>query len=78
MFQASNCSPLEILRRAMVKIGLGVVITDHPVFISKNLIAGMLLGNDFLANHKCDVLNSLWIVEFGGITVPMRKSKTRM
>ena len=43
---------------------------EHPVVVVDKIAHKFILGNDFLVQHKCDILNSDGSIVFGNKSVP--------
>ena len=61
---------LRILGLTKLEMSVGFLRVKHPVLISEEIAHKFILGNDFLTEHKCDILNSQKIIQFGNERVP--------
>ena len=48
----------------------GKLHVKHPVLIVDKIAHKFILGNDFLTQDKCDLLNAAKAIVFGGEQVP--------
>ena len=66
-FQGVTRDGLRITR-LLHKFG-GLLVT-HPVVIAESIAQKFILGNDFMIEHKCNIINSDGVIQFGGQRVP--------
>ena len=69
-FQSVTRDGLRILGLTKLEMSVGFLRVKHPVLISEEIAHKFILGNDFLTEHKCDILNSQKIIQFGNERVP--------
>ena len=61
---------LKIVEVTHLTLHFGKLHVKHPVLIVNKIAHKLILGNDFLIQYKCDLLNSAKACVFGGEQVP--------
>ena len=61
---------LKIVNVTHMTLHFGKLHVKHPVLILNKIAYKFILGNDFLTQYKCDLLNSARSIVFGGEQVP--------
>ena len=65
-FQEVTHDGLKIVGVTQLTLHFGNLHVKHPVFIVDKIAHKFILGNDFLTQYKCDILNSAKAIAFGG------------
>ena len=69
-FQGVTRDGLRILGLTKLEMSVGSLRVKHPVLIADEIAHKFILGNDFLTEHKCDILNLQQVIRFGKESVP--------
>ena len=69
-FQGVTHDVLKIVGITQLTLPLGKLHVKHPVLIVDKIAQKFILGNNFLTQYKCDLLNSAKAIVFGGEQVP--------
>ena len=69
-FQGVTHDGLKIVGVTHMTLHFGKLHVKHPVLIVDKIADKFILGNDFLKQYKCDLLNSAKAIVFGGEQVP--------
>ena len=69
-FQGVTRDGLRILGLTRLKLKFNGIVVTHPVLISKAIAYKFKLGNDFLTEYKCDIINLERSILFGDQRVP--------
>ena len=69
-FQGVTRDSLRIIGLTRLKLEIGGIQVKHPVLIAEQMAHKFILGNDFLTEHKCDIINSEGVITFGKERVP--------
>ena len=69
-FQGVTRDGLRVFGLAYLKLQFGSMHIEHPVVVVDKIAHKFILGNDFLVQHKCDILNSDGSIVFGNKSVP--------
>ena len=69
-FQGVTRDGLRIIGVTQLEMRVGGLCVKHPVLIADEIAHKFILGNDFLTKHKCDILNSQGVIQFGNERVP--------
>ena len=69
-FQGVTRDGLHILGITRLTLKFGDIAVTHPVLIAEAIAHKFILGNDFLTEYKCDIINSEGSILFGGQRVP--------
>ena len=69
-FQGVTRDGLRILGLTKLEISVGSLCVKHPVLIADEKAHKFILENDFFTEHKCDILNSQKVIQFGKERVP--------
>ena len=65
-FQGVTHEGLQILGITRLKLRFGALCVIHPVLIADKIAHRFILGNDFLTQYNCDILNTKKAIDFGG------------
>ena len=57
-FQGDTRDGLRILGFTRLKLKFSCIVVNHPVLIAVAIPHRFILGNDFLTEYKCDIINS--------------------
>ena len=63
---------LKIVGVTQLSFHFGKLHVEHPVLIVDKIAHKFILGNYFLTQYKCDLINSAKAIVFGGERVPYR------
>ena len=55
---------LRILGLTKLEMSIGSLRVKHPVFIVDKIAHKLILRNDFLTEHKCDILKTQKVIQF--------------
>ena len=69
-FQRVTRDGLRIVGVTRLNLSLGDVKCKHPVLITEGIAHKFIIGNDFLTEYNCDILNSESVIKFGNARVP--------
>ena len=56
---------LRIFGLTKLEMCVGSLRVNHPVLIADEIAHKFIFGKDFLTEHKCDILNSQKVIQFG-------------
>ena len=65
-----NRDGLRVFGLAHLKLQFGSLNIEHPVVVVDIIANKFILGNDFLVQYKCDILNSGGVIVFGNKSIP--------
>ena len=68
-FQKVTRDGLRVFGLAHLKLQFESSNLEHPVVVD-NIVHKIVLGNDFLVQYKCDILNSDGVIVFGNKSIP--------
>ena len=71
-FQGVTRDGLKVLGLAHLRLQFGDVDVEHPVVVVDKIAHRFILGNDFLVQYQCDILNSKAAILFGTRSVPYK------
>ena len=69
-FQGITRDGLRAFGLAHLKLQFGSLNIEHPVVVVDKIAHMFILGNDFLVQYKCDILNSDGVIVFGNKSIP--------
>jgi len=69
-FQGVTRDGLHIIGLSKLLLQIGGLNVPHSVLIADGIAHKFILGNDFMTEHKCDILNSKGAIQFGAEQVP--------
>ena len=69
-FQGVTRDGLRVFGLAYLKLEFGSLHIEHPVVIVDKITHKFILGNDFLIQYQCNILNSDGVIVFGKKSVP--------
>ena len=61
---------MRVFGLAYLKLEFGSLHIEHPVVVVDKIAHKFILGNDFLIQYQCDILNSDGVIVFGKKSVP--------
>ena len=64
-FQGVTRDGLRVLGLTHLKLQFGSLNIEHPVVVVNKIAHKFILGNDFLVQYNCDILNSDGVIVFG-------------
>lgn len=70
-FQGVTRDGLRIVGLTRLSLKFGGLRVRHPVLIAESIAHKFILGNDFMSEYKCDIINSEGIIQFGNQRVPV-------
>ena len=65
-FQGVPRDGLRIIGLTRLLLKFGGLLVTHPVLIAESIAHKFILGNDFMIEHNCDIINSKGIIQIGG------------
>ena len=69
-FQRVTRDGLRIIKLTRLLFKFGGLLVTHIVLIAESIAHKFILGNDFMIEHKCYIINSKGVIQFGGQRVP--------
>ena len=69
-FQGVTRDGLRVFGLAYLKLEFGSLHIEHPVVVVDKIAHKFILGNDFLIQYQCDILNSDGVIVFVKKSVP--------
>ena len=69
-FQGVTRDELKIIGLTRLLLKFGGLLVTHPVLIAESIAHKLILGNNFMTEHKCDIINSDKVIQFGDQKVP--------
>ena len=63
---------LKIIKVTQLTLHFKQFNVKHPEFIVDKIARKFIIGNDFMTQYKCDLLNSANTIVFGGEQVPYK------
>ena len=69
-FQGVTRDGLRIIGLMQLFLKFGGLLVKHPVLIAESIAHKFILGNDFMIEHKRNIINSEGVIQFGGQQVP--------
>ena len=64
-FQGVTRDGLRIIGLTRLLLKFEGLLVTHPVLIAESIAHKFILGNDFMTEHKCDIINSEGVIQFG-------------
>ena len=70
-FQGVTRDGLRIIGFTRLLLKLGRLLVTHFLLITESIAHKSILGNDFLTEQKCEIINSEGFIQFGDQRVPV-------
>ena len=65
-FQGVTRDELRVIGLTKLELKIGGLKVLHPVLVVEQMAHKFILGNDFMTEYKCDIINSEGVIQFGG------------
>ena len=69
-FQGVTQDGLRVVKLTRLDLSLGNIQCKHPVIITEGIAHKFIIGNDYLTEYNCDILNSERVIKFWNARVP--------
>ena len=69
-FQGVTSDGLRIIGLTRYVLKFKGLLVTHPVLIAELIAHKFILENNFMTEHKCDIINSEGVIQFGDKRVP--------